>query len=439
MTAPTQADLLGLGWGDDGEPAAWVGVSGYGFAYGDAGAPFSVPPGGSANVTVALTGLASTTKLGSLAYKPHVALTRNYAIGHAGTVVASTGLVLALTGNHASSATGSLTRTASFVLPGNHATGAVGTLARSATFALSGNFATGNVGDVTYSAGGNISVVLRGVKSITKLGTLHRGNTAFVLARNAATGHAGTVSYAPHATLTGNHLTTHLGSLALARGAALTGAAGHGQVGQLVYAPRFGLTHVTGTSKAGTIKAASTVTLTGGAATGRLGTLALSHAQLLSNVHGTGKTGLFGHGIAPALTGTQAVARTGQLNPVHGKVLAGNHSSGHVGTFGKSTGQLTGVRAVGHVGVLAGNLTLPITGVRAAGHAGQLVAGALGGPGYLAILQDDRALICAEANEAQVVLQTSSTGVVFSEELSYVTTPLSNILVILSPNNTFVE
>ena len=99
------------------------------FAYGEA--PFGAaptPPPASSGITLALTGNAATGAVGSVAPGISLALSGVHATGAVGAVSTSQSLTRALTGVHATGAVGSIvaSKSGSVALTGVRATGAVG-------------------------------------------------------------------------------------------------------------------------------------------------------------------------------------------------------------------------------------------------------------------------------------------------------------------------
>lgn len=108
-----------------------------------------------ANLTLALSGVAAAAALGSISAQVAMALTGISATGAVGTVGASSGGNLSLT------------------LTGVAATTALGALAPSTVMTLTGNSAVGVLGTVTYSgSSANLTLALIGVAAIGRIGLL---------------------------------------------------------------------------------------------------------------------------------------------------------------------------------------------------------------------------------------------------------------------------
>lgn len=164
------------------------------------------------NVTVALTGNAATGAVGTLAPTHTVKIgAGDAATGAVGNIttpitVALTSVhataavskatpahTVALTGNSAAGAVGSVTSASALTITGVATSGAIGTLASSTTVALSGNNSAGNVGVVSPAVGAAIT----GAGSVGAVGTVLAGdaNVTLALSGVTATGFAGNILY----------------------------------------------------------------------------------------------------------------------------------------------------------------------------------------------------------------------------------------------------
>lgn len=186
----------------------------------------------SSGLTLALTGVSSTTSVGTLA----------------------PALSKALTGNASTAAVGTVAPGTSKALTGNAATPAIGSLSPSRTLALTGNAATGAAGTVTVS-GSNITLALTGVAATSAVGTLAIGSAI---------------------PLTGVSASSAVGSVAPAFSLALTGAAATAAVGTVGPGTSKGLTGVASTPAAGSLALSMSIPLTGASAAGAAGTVGSS-------------------------------------------------------------------------------------------------------------------------------------------------------------------
>jgi len=225
----------------------------------------------SADVTLALTGVAATGQIGDLGDSVSYALTGNAATGSVGSL--GDEVSYALTGVAATGGAGSIIPSTTYALTGNSATGAPGSVSSAPSYAISGVAATGNVGAV--------------VPSIT-----------YALTGNEATGAVGTVS-------TGSDVTT-----------ALTGVAATGQVGTPGVSITYALTGVSAAGSAGSIAAAASYAIGGNAATGSVGSVEDAVAYALTGVQALGEVGtlVVPGDVTRALTGVSAIGQVGNLS-----------------------------------------------------------------------------------------------------------------------------
>lgn len=226
----------------------------------------------SADVTLALTGVAATGAVGNLGDAISYALTGNAATGSVGNL--GDAISYALTGNAASGGVGSVVPSIAYALTGNAATGAPGSLAAGVSYALTGNAATGNVGAVVS----DISYGLTGNQATGAVGTLSTGNDA---------------------------------------SAALTGVSATGQVGTLGVSITYALTGVSAAGSVGSLLASITQPVTGNQATGSVGSLGDAVSYGLTGVQATGEVGTLGvpGDVTKALTGVSAEGQVGNLTP----------------------------------------------------------------------------------------------------------------------------
>ena len=178
------------GWVD--EVQVFKGVGGHTASYTAAiNTPF---PGGSSDVTLALTGNAGSAAVGTVSLAVDKALTGNGAAGAVGTVVQS--LAKALTNNVGTGAVGTVagalaigvssatatgdvgqvavegTADITIALTGVEAASGVGDAGDSTDVALSGVAGVAAVGDVTPSVAGNVTVALTGVTGLGEVGSV---------------------------------------------------------------------------------------------------------------------------------------------------------------------------------------------------------------------------------------------------------------------------
>lgn len=183
----------------------------------------------STGLTLALTGVSSTTAVGTLA----------------------PALSKALTGNASTAAVGTVAPGISKGITGNAATSAIGSLSPSRTLALTGNAATGAAGTVTVS-GSNITLALTGVAATAAVGTLAPGS-ALPLTGVSASSAVGSVSPAFSLALTGSAATAAVGTVAPGTSKGLTGVASTAAIGSVALSMSIPLTGVSAAGAAGTV------------------------------------------------------------------------------------------------------------------------------------------------------------------------------------------
>jgi hypothetical protein len=171
---------------------------------------FSSLANASTDITVALTGQSATFAQGSL----------------------SPGLSVALTGQAATFAQGTLSSSLSVSLTGQAATFAAGSMTPNISVALGGNSATFSTGVLTATAGGNVTVALTGQSATFTQGSLSPTITA-ALTGQSGTFSAGSLSKSSSVGLTGIILQSSLGHLSPSGGTPVlpTGVVGTGVVG----------------------------------------------------------------------------------------------------------------------------------------------------------------------------------------------------------------
>jgi hypothetical protein len=135
-----------------------------------------------AGVAPALTGVPAYSQMGSITYLP--ALTGNFATGFVGSVAIGA-RTIALTGISSTTAVGTAGVSRPFALTGNSASGSIGNFYLTK---LTGNSATGAVGTVIPTKARAIT----GVSSTTAVGTL-TPTKSFAIIGNSATGQVGSV------------------------------------------------------------------------------------------------------------------------------------------------------------------------------------------------------------------------------------------------------
>lgn len=257
------------------------------------------------NVTKALTGVAGTGAVGSVAPAISYAVTGNAATGAAGTVVDA--VSYALSGNALTGAVGTVAPALSVALTGVVGTGAAGTPRANVTYGLTGIAGTGAVGGVAPE----VRRALTGVAATGAVGTVV-SNIVYGLTGVAGTGAVGTVT-----ATTG---VTH----------ALTGVAATGAVGAVGPEIACALTGVAATGAAGTLAGAVSYGLSGNLATGAVGSVGVNVTYALTGVQATGAVGTLtaevtGNDVTKALTGVQATGQVGNVTAVGGAAVARVH------------------------------------------------------------------------------------------------------------------
>jgi len=226
---------------------------------------------GGVGVTVDLTGVASTSAVGTLATTgaAQTTLSGVEATSSVGVLAATGGASLGLTGVSATSAVGSLSAIggASFTLTGVEAVGSPGVLSSigGASFTITGVEAQAMVGTIT--AGVGAIVALEGVSASSAVGTLTvTGGADVTLSGVEVQGLVGVLQFGTSVDLLGVQATSAVGTLSATGGAA------------------FALSGVQATSAVGTLSAVigTTVELPGVQATSAVGTLSVTTGAALT-------------------------------------------------------------------------------------------------------------------------------------------------------------
>ncbi len=230
-----------------------------------------LPATGSADVTLALTGVSSTASVGTLALAHDQALSGNAGTGAPGTLAVNHSQ--AITGNSSASSAGSIVPSSAVALLGNAAAGQVGTL----------------------GAAGDEADALTGVSATSGVGTLGVSH-AQAITGNAATGSVGTLAPAHSQAITGSAATGAVGTLAPSTTIGVSGNAATGAVGS-VGAAGAGSSSLSGVSAivgVGSLGVSDSMAISGNAATGEVGALtpqvATNSAQL-TGVSASGEVG----------------------------------------------------------------------------------------------------------------------------------------------------
>lgn len=143
-------------------------------------------------VTVSISGVSSTTAVGSVTPSSTVALTGLSSTADVGTLGVS--VSVPITGLSSTLSVGSLVPSTSVALTGIESVTAVGTVGVSIAVPITGNVSTSAVGSVTVSIGGDVTVAISGVSSTVSVGSLTPSVSV---------------------PITGNVITTALGNLAV--------------------------------------------------------------------------------------------------------------------------------------------------------------------------------------------------------------------------------
>lgn len=186
----------------------------------------------SPSIALAITGNAATSARGSFTLTESKAITGNQVTASRGTPVAS--ISVALTGNQATTSQGTVTPAGTFsaALTGNQVTASRGTPVASISLAITGNQAAASAGVVTPP--GNISTALIGRSATTSVGVVVPGISKAITG-NAATSAVGTVTPASGnvVALTGNGAVSAVGMFTHGISLALTGRAATASIGAL--------------------------------------------------------------------------------------------------------------------------------------------------------------------------------------------------------------
>jgi hypothetical protein len=261
----------------------------------------SVEFGADPNVTLGLTGVASTAARGL--------------------VLAS--LTLALTGVGATGSVGTLAATHGEAINGNVASSAVGTLGHGHSFPISGTEGTGAVGTITAGVGGDLVLAITGVTATSAVGTVTPAYSR-ALSGNVGTGAVGTLGLGKNVALVGQGGTSATGSLTAPRSLALTGLAGTSAVGNVTILTagndlNLAITGVTSTSAIGTVLLVHGPALTGVSGTATLGTIRAFTGTLRAMASSTGTITIHARStgtvsIAPGASGRPGMVGTSVMD-----------------------------------------------------------------------------------------------------------------------------
>jgi hypothetical protein len=374
-----------------------------------------------AEITVALTGVAGASSIGTLVPTFPTALTGQAAAGASGslqvalapplTSVLGTGspgtispsIAAGLTGIPASTEVGTLTPTSGqqVELTGVAASGSVGTIAPVLARAASGNAGTGSVGSVAPT----LARAIAGEQATGAVGSMAAQDDHVVaLSGVQATGSIGELT-AP-VTLIGVQATGAIGNLGSEHIVALSGVVGTASIGTITPTRSFILS---GHQAAGAIGSfaslSSVVPLTGIPANGQIGSMSGDGAGTasLTGVVGTGAVGSLTKSISNPLVGEGAAGALGVAAPSITRAVSGVSASGVVGSLGREL-PLSGVEGTGATGASTPGTSVALSGVATAAAIGSMIP--LGGSDAIAALTGVQATALLGdlgANEAGVI------------------------------------
>lgn len=292
------------------------------------------------------------------------------------------GAEAALTGVSSTSAVGSVNNVLALALTGVLATGSVGSVSPNVSVALTGVQATSAVGSVGFTKSGSLALTgVQATGAVGSVGFTESGSTGITgVSATSAVGSVG-VSIGGSATLTGASATGSVGSVSPSTDVAITGVASVGAVGTVSPSTSVPIIGVAGTSAVGTVTAssASGATLSGVSATSAVGSLGVtkSGSLALSGVEATGAVGDVDADYSGSLTGVSSAASVGNVSgnisvPLSG--VSGTSAVGVVGFAESGTVALTGVAATGAVGSVTASAGAgaSLTGVEATSAVGSL-------------------------------------------------------------------
>jgi hypothetical protein len=314
----------------------------------------------SINVTVALTGQAASFALGSVGPTNTVAALGQSAASAAGSVAASN--AHSLTGQSAAFAAGALVPSAAIAVAGQSAVFAAGTLAPSATMAVTGILAAFTGGSVAPG----LSVNLIGTAALFAAGNVTApGNVTVALNGQAATFAAGIVLPNASVAVSGQSAGLAAGSVVSAFAVPLTGQATVFAAGAATPSTSTALTGLASVFAAGAAVPSSAVPLTGKSATFAGGSLAPSLALAL-----VGQPGVFASGtVSPSgaltisLTGQAAAFAAGALGSSRTMAVAGQSAAVTGGTLTpQMSAAASGQAATFACGSLVSGMSIALTG-----------------------------------------------------------------------------
>lgn len=186
--------------------------------------------GGGGDVSVALTGQSASAAAGTLGVTHSNATAGQAATAGAGTLAPS--LAIAITGSASATSAGTLTPAATATLAGHQGSVSAGTLAPTTTLGLAGQAASAAAGTVTPL--GDVTVALSGQAITASAGTASPAITCAASGQSCAAT-AGTILPAVSVNANGTQLATAAGTLTLGIVVPLTGLASTSAAGTVIY------------------------------------------------------------------------------------------------------------------------------------------------------------------------------------------------------------
>jgi hypothetical protein len=371
----------------------------------------------SANVSVNLTGLSSTAKVGAPTPVFSKTLVGNEATGAYGALAVASAIVP--TGLRATALTGAFQKAFGLTLTGllGHAT--AGALAVGSSITPTGQKATGHTGAFAVAATiGTTGLVATG----------HTGSLIFaglVLVGQVATSAVGQVAPEILITLGGLRASAARGVFGVASAHTMTGLEATGHVGALTPAQQFGLTGGRVTGAHGAFTVASGVTLTGRVAHALQGHFDLAATFSMSGLLADAFVGMLipNQGVVAALKGMKAKASTGNFSVGLTLAPVGQRMTAAVGKLVTALEvSMRGQVAQATYGALGVEATISLGGQRVTAQYGVFALGNVWATANALLRTAPPQLVVQQAQNNPLAITANAT-----------------MLAILSPNNIFIQ
>lgn len=279
--------------------------------------------GGGGDVTQALTGVASTSALGTASMQstaPNLAITGNAATAAAG--IQAPQITVGVTGNAATAAVGTMIAGQPVALTGVSSATAIGVVFRTIPLALTGLGLTAAAGSLAAQR----AIGVPGISVDTATGLLSGSDGEKRVAGQESAADVGSLGLRSTNSVTGNSSTLAIGSTTAATGA--------------------GVQSVAAAGRAGNIQQGIALALTGAGSTLANGSVASERSVLVAGLQMASAVGFIR---LTGLTGVQSIAAAGSV--LAGRGTTGNEMTATIGTASVGVSvTISGVQAAGAVG-----------------------------------------------------------------------------------------